>query len=133
MSDMIVYLPNLNPPPYMAGDYDVAVIGRGNVFHVHDLAGRIAEENRRAGWYAAAWLRGERVVTAAYGIAGGSGAGDAGLGRVPVKSPIPCPKEKIPELSADIYKTYAALPVKVRDAVITDWRGTGPGAVREIG
>jgi CxxC motif-containing protein len=80
-----------------------------------------------------------RVVTATCGIAGGitggSGAGEAGLRRVPVKSSAPCPKENIPELLADIYKTRVTLPVKAGDAVITDWRGTGLDvlAVREIG
>jgi CxxC motif-containing protein len=74
----------------------------------------------------------KRVVTATCGIAG---AGEAGLRRVPVKSSAPCPKEKIPELLADIYKTRVALPVKAGDAVITGWRGTGLDvlAVREIG
>jgi NADPH-dependent 2,4-dienoyl-CoA reductase/sulfur reductase-like enzyme len=32
----------------------------GNVLHVHDLVDWVCEESRRAGSYAAAWLRGER-------------------------------------------------------------------------
>ncbi|MDR2743485.1 MAG: DUF1667 domain-containing protein [Treponema sp.] len=77
----------------------------------------------------------KRVVTATCGIAGGSGAGEGGLRRVPVKSSVPCPRENIPELLVDIYKIRAALPLKSGDAVISDWRGTGLDvvAVREIG
>ncbi|MDR3160630.1 MAG: NAD(P)/FAD-dependent oxidoreductase [Spirochaetaceae bacterium] len=36
------------------------VFACGNVLHVHDLADWVAEESRRAGRHAAAWLRGER-------------------------------------------------------------------------
>jgi NADPH-dependent 2,4-dienoyl-CoA reductase/sulfur reductase-like enzyme len=36
------------------------VFACGNVLHVHDLVDWVAEESRRAGRYAAAWLRGER-------------------------------------------------------------------------
>jgi NADPH-dependent 2,4-dienoyl-CoA reductase/sulfur reductase-like enzyme len=36
------------------------VFACGNVLHVHDLADWVCEESRRAGNYAAAWLRGER-------------------------------------------------------------------------
>ncbi|MDR2070835.1 MAG: DUF1667 domain-containing protein [Treponema sp.] len=74
-----------------------------------------------------------RVVTATCGIDGG--AREGGLRRVPVKSSVPCPREKIPELLADIYKTRAALPVKSGDILIADWRGTGINifAIREIG
>jgi NADH dehydrogenase FAD-containing subunit len=32
----------------------------GNVLHVHDLVDWVCEESRRAGFYAAQWLRGER-------------------------------------------------------------------------
>jgi CxxC motif-containing protein len=73
----------------------------------------------------------KRVVTATCGITGGAG----GLRRAPVKSSLPCPREKIPELLADIYKTRAVLPLKAGDVVIPDWRGTGINilAVREIG
>jgi CxxC motif-containing protein len=73
----------------------------------------------------------KRVVTATCGIAGSP----AGLRRVPVKSSIPCPRERIPELLADIYKSRITLPVKPGDAVISDWRGTGIHilAVRKVG
>jgi NADPH-dependent 2,4-dienoyl-CoA reductase/sulfur reductase-like enzyme len=36
------------------------VFACGNVLHVHDLADWVTEESRRAGRYAAAWLKGER-------------------------------------------------------------------------
>jgi NADPH-dependent 2,4-dienoyl-CoA reductase/sulfur reductase-like enzyme len=36
------------------------VFACGNVLHVHDLVDWVTEESRRAGRYAAAWLRGER-------------------------------------------------------------------------
>jgi len=36
------------------------VFACGNVLHVHDLADWVCEESRRAGFYAAGWLRGER-------------------------------------------------------------------------
>lgn len=76
----------------------------------------------------------KRVVTATCGIDGGAGKVPETLRRAPVKSSVPCPREKIPELLADIYKTRVTLPVKPGDAVITDWRGTGINvvAVREI-
>ncbi|GHT76886.1 hypothetical protein FACS1894124_8770 [Spirochaetia bacterium] len=45
--------------------------------------------------------------------------------RAPVKSAVPCPKERINELLADIYKTTVKLPVKAGDTVIANWRGTG--------
>ena len=35
----------------------------GNVLHVHDLVDWVSEESRRAGRYAAEWLRGDRPVT----------------------------------------------------------------------
>jgi CxxC motif-containing protein len=84
----------------------------------------------------------KRVVTATCGIARetrrGEGSGVdtlTGVQRIPVKSSVPCSKEKIPELLADIYKTRVALPVKSGDIVIADWRGTGLNivAVREAG
>ncbi|MDR0387609.1 MAG: DUF1667 domain-containing protein [Treponema sp.] len=81
----------------------------------------------------------KRVVTATCGITGrGAGGTDTvheALRRVPVKSSTPCPKEKIPELLADIYKIRVTLPIKAGDAVITGWRGTGIDivSVREVG
>jgi CxxC motif-containing protein len=46
-------------------------------------------------------------------------------GRVPVKTACPCPKEKIPALLEDIYKTKVSLPVRAGDIVIADWKGEG--------
>jgi hypothetical protein len=38
------------------------VFACGNVLHVHDLVDWVCEESRRAGHYAAQWLRGERTA-----------------------------------------------------------------------
>jgi CxxC motif-containing protein len=76
-----------------------------------------------------------RVVTATCAIAGGTnGRGLYAPRRVPVKTLLPCPREKIPALLADIYKTKISLPVKAGDAVIADWKGEGISviAVRTI-
>jgi CxxC motif-containing protein len=43
--------------------------------------------------------------------------------RVPVKTTSPCPKEKIPALLHDIYKTTVRLPVKTGDVIISCWQG----------
>ena len=45
--------------------------------------------------------------------------------RLPVKTSIPCPKEKISDLLTDIYKKTVALPVHSGDIVISDWMGLG--------
>lgn len=45
--------------------------------------------------------------------------------RLPVKSSIPCPKERIDELLADIYATKIDAPVKRGDLVISNWKGSG--------
>ena len=45
--------------------------------------------------------------------------------RIPVKTTFPCPREKIPALLEDIYKTTVTLPIKAGDAVIADWKGEG--------
>ena len=45
--------------------------------------------------------------------------------RVPVKTDGPCPREKIPSLLKDIYKTKISLPVRAGDTVIADWNGEG--------
>jgi len=63
----------------------------------------------------------KRVVTATCGIAGNGHS----LRRVPVKSAVPCPREKIPELLAEIYKTKIDLPVKIGDIIIADWKNCG--------
>jgi CxxC motif-containing protein len=70
----------------------------------------------------------KRVVTATCVIADGAdltGRGPYAPRRVPVKTVSPCPREKIPALLADIYKTAIALPVKTGDTVIADWNGEG--------
>ena len=73
----------------------------------------------------------KRVVTATCPIAGtGILADEAGRGlyapkRIPVKTLSPCPREKIPALLADIYKTKVSVPVKAGDTVIADWNGEG--------
>ena len=45
--------------------------------------------------------------------------------RIPVKTAIPCLREKIPALLQDIYKTKVSFPIKAGDIVIADWNGTG--------
>ena len=63
----------------------------------------------------------KRVVTATCPAAG---ARD-GARRIPVKSDGPCPREKIPALLEDIYKTIVTLPVRAGDTVIDNWNGEG--------
>jgi CxxC motif-containing protein len=64
----------------------------------------------------------KRVLTATCRVKGETGVSAR---RVPVKTVLPCPKEKIPALLEDIYKTAVSLPVKMGDAVIANWRGEG--------
>jgi CxxC motif-containing protein len=64
-----------------------------------------------------------RVVTATCGILD-DGAGP-GLRRIPVKTTSPCPREKIPGLLAEIYRTKVRLPVKTGELIITNWQGSG--------
>ena len=45
--------------------------------------------------------------------------------RIPVKTSVPCPKEKINELLADIYRLRLDLPVKTGDRPIVNWKGSG--------
>jgi len=61
----------------------------------------------------------KRVVTATCRIKEDTGS----VRRVPVKTAAPCPREKIPALLRDIYKTTVALPVKAGDVVIANWNG----------
>ncbi|MDR0721771.1 MAG: DUF1667 domain-containing protein [Treponema sp.] len=83
----------------------------------------------------------KRVVTATCAMSPAAGEDTLKTGvlgaprRVPVKTVLPCPKEHIPELLADIYQIRLTLPVKTGDTVIADWRGTGVRvvAVRSIG
>jgi len=65
----------------------------------------------------------KRVVTATCAI-NGQVKGLASVRRVPVKTAVPCPKEKIPALLEDVYKAKISLPVKVNDIVIADWNGS---------
>ena len=61
----------------------------------------------------------KRVVTATCRVEGGVGS----VRRVPVKTASPCPREKIPALLDDIYKTEVSLPVKAGDVIIAGWKG----------
>ena len=45
--------------------------------------------------------------------------------RIPVKTSVPCLREKIPALLRDIYKIKLTLPVKAGDVVIKNWNGEG--------
>lgn len=45
--------------------------------------------------------------------------------RVPVKTSSPCPRDKIPALLHDIYKTKVTLPVKAGDVIIAGWNNEG--------
>jgi len=45
--------------------------------------------------------------------------------RVPVRSSVPCPKERVSELLAAIYSRTVQVPVKCGDLVIENWMGTG--------
>jgi CxxC motif-containing protein len=65
----------------------------------------------------------KRVVTATCAFSGEARA--AAPRRVPVKSSVPCPKEKIGELLGDIYRLKPGLPVKAGDKLIADWKGSG--------
>ena len=64
----------------------------------------------------------KRVVTATCRIEGEFGSASS-LRRVPVKTDSPCPREKIPALLDDIYKTTISLPVKAGDVIIAGWKG----------
>jgi CxxC motif-containing protein len=65
----------------------------------------------------------KRTVTATCPIDGRDAAGAER--RVPVKTAVPCPREKIPALLADIHKMKVKLPVKAGDVVLADWKGEG--------
>jgi len=70
----------------------------------------------------------KRTVTATCAVVFENGLDNRGPyapRRLPVKTSVPCPREKIPELLADIYGTKAKLPVKLGDIVIADWNGMG--------
>jgi len=69
----------------------------------------------------------KRVVTATCAIAGVTLAAPRcnAPHRVPVKTSAPCPKERIPDLLADIYGTKVTLPVHVGGVILADWKGSG--------
>ncbi|MDR1957216.1 MAG: DUF1667 domain-containing protein [Treponema sp.] len=66
----------------------------------------------------------KRVVTATCALVRTNPSSAIPL-RVPVRTVLPCPKERIPELLEDIYTIRLSLPVKTGDTVIAGWRGTG--------
>ena len=45
--------------------------------------------------------------------------------RIPVKTTIPCPCDKITALLQDIYKLEISLPVRAGDVLIADWNREG--------
>ena len=45
--------------------------------------------------------------------------------RIPVKTILPCPKNRINDLLADLYRLKIKLPIKAGDSVLTNWQGTG--------
>ena len=72
----------------------------------------------------------KRVITATCGIVlppegAASRRGLTAPRRLPVKTSAPCPKEKINELLADVYRLKVNLPVKAGAKLITDWKGSG--------
>ena len=64
----------------------------------------------------------KRVVTATCACGGEDSPAPL---RIPVKTTVPCPKDKIPELLGDIYKTRITLPVHTGDVIIADWKDSG--------
>ncbi len=42
-----------------------------------------------------------------------------------MKSSVPCPKDRIRELLADIYAAKVVPPVKSGDVIIPNWKGSG--------
>ncbi|MDR3303886.1 MAG: DUF1667 domain-containing protein [Treponema sp.] len=66
----------------------------------------------------------KRVVTATCAL-----VGEASLRRLPVKTCVPCPRERIAELLADLYATRVTAPVTVGDVIIADWKGSGISVV----
>jgi len=74
----------------------------------------------------------KRTVTATCAIVLEKDAGGRGPyapKRVPVKTSVPCPQEKIPALLADIYDAKVTLPVKSGDVVIANWNGSAMDVV----
>lgn len=71
----------------------------------------------------------KRMVTATCRIAAlGAAGADARFDRprrVPVKSSIPCPREYVDELIADIYALSVPVPVARGARLIENWKGRG--------
>jgi len=65
----------------------------------------------------------KRIVTATAFIITGEKTGS--IRRIPVKTSVPCPREKISALLRDIYELKVALPVKTGAILISDWDGKG--------
>jgi CxxC motif-containing protein len=63
----------------------------------------------------------KRTVTATCQI----GEESTSIRRIPVKTAVPCLREKIPSLLKDIYKLKVNVPVKAGDVLIADWNGEG--------
>ncbi|MDR0387610.1 MAG: NAD(P)/FAD-dependent oxidoreductase [Treponema sp.] len=87
------------------------VFACGNVLHVHDLADWVTEESRRAGKYAAAWLRGERTALQIR-VKAGSNVRYANPGRLNPKT-----ENKI-YLRSLIVKNDAVLEIRADNRVI---------------
>jgi CxxC motif-containing protein len=64
----------------------------------------------------------KRVVTATCAVLTG---GASSPRRLPVKTRVACPRERIGELLADVYQTRVQPPVKAGDVLIANWRGSG--------
>jgi CxxC motif-containing protein len=70
----------------------------------------------------------KRVVTATCKVTQSTNVDANQLGthrRIPVKSNVPCPKEKIDDLLKDIYHTSVKLPVNAGDVIISNWNESG--------
>jgi len=65
----------------------------------------------------------KRVVTATCKIGDVSANAANAVRRMPVKTAVPCLREKIPALLEDIYKAKVSLPVKTGDVIIKNWNG----------
>jgi CxxC motif-containing protein len=64
----------------------------------------------------------KRVVTATCRL---SAEGSGSIRRVPVRGTVPCPREYVDELLADIYGLRVSAPVTRGAALIVDWKGRG--------
>lgn len=67
----------------------------------------------------------KRTVTATCAIINDDAHRHNAVRRIPVKTNIPCPKEKIPALLEDIYRAHITLPAKAGDIIIANWNNSG--------